>query len=199
MNHFYHLMNFYNSIYKISLVKESFSQLLEYFKILYTFSRKIQLNCLNLKNCRKKILNFVEYFEKEFPINDFDFYLLHCSKINFFKIIYVNNCSCIIKEIFYIHFLNNETSSFKKCFMFDLFYFFFNLSLAVWLQNFLPSPLQIREHIWKLTKKIKFSNLIFSKIKLQMKKISKFNFRIISLSFSQNHPPFFSLFVDHTR
>lgn len=186
-------MNFYNSIYKISLVKESFSQLLEYFKILYTFSRKIQLNCLNLKNCRKKILNFVEYFEKEFPINDFDFYLLHCSKINFFKIIYVNNCSYIIKEIFYIHFLNNETSSFKKCFMFDLFYFFFNLSLAVlWLQDFLPSPLQIREHIWKLAK-----NKIFKFNFLKNKTSNEKNFQIqfsnyFSLFQSEPSPFFFS-------
>lgn len=56
-------MNFYNSIYKISLVKESFSQLLKYFKILYIFFGKIQFNCPYLKYCRKKILNFVEYFD----------------------------------------------------------------------------------------------------------------------------------------
>lgn len=91
-------MNFYNSIYKISFVKESFSQLLEYFKILYIFFGKIQFNCPYLKHYRKKILNFVEYFDirnyfsnrkysLKKQIDDLIFiYLLHCFKINFLKL-----------------------------------------------------------------------------------------------------------------
>lgn len=201
-----------NSIYKISLVKESFSQV-GVFKIQYTFSRKIQFNCLYLKNWRKKILNFNPLLNiltleiifqiignilwKRISNQWFWFLFITRSKINFLKLFraYVNNCSCIIKEIFYIHFLNNETSSFKKCFMSDLF--FFNLFLAVlWLQPS-PPPFRYTRTYMKTCKiKIKFSNLIFSKTKLQMKKNSKFNFRIIS-PFVESSPFFFSFFQSY--
>lgn len=166
---------------------------MEYFKILYTFSRKIQINCLNLKNCRKKILNFVEYFEKEFPINDFDFYLLHCSKINFFKIIYVNNCSCIIKEIFYIHFLNNETSSFKKCFMFDLFYFFFQPFPSSVITKLPPIPPPNTRTYMKTYKKNKIFKFNFLKNKTSNEKNFQIQFsNYFSLFQSEPSPFFFS-------
>lgn len=194
-----------NSIYKISLVKESFSQV-GVFKIQYTFSRKIQFNCLYLKNWRKKILNFnplsnILTLEIIFQIirnilwkrisnQWFWFLFITRSKINFLKLfrIYVNNFSCIIKEIFYIHFLNNETSSFKKCFMSDLF--FFNLFLVLWSQPSSPPFRYTRTYMKTCKIKIKFSNLIFSKTKLQMKKKFQIQFsnhfslcRIIPLFF----------------
>lgn len=75
--------------------------------------------------------------------------------------------------------------------------FFFNLFLAVlWLQPS-PPPFRYTRTYMKTCKiKIKFSNLIFSKTKLQMKKNSKFNFRIIS-PFVESSPFFFSFFQSY--
>lgn len=150
-----------------------------------------------------KLQSFIEYFDirnyfsnnKKYSLKkNFQsmilIFIYYTSKINFLKLFraYVNNCSCIIKEIFYIHFLNNETSSFKKCFMSDLF--FFNLFLVLWLQPSSPPFRYTRTYMKTCKIKIKFSNLIFSKTKLQMKKKFQIQFsnhfslcRIIPLFF----------------